>query len=82
MQNCTLTTTKIFNSNGIDDHKPVFSNNFNNTLTDYKGVLHCERYNYEEDPESLLKGLFFTRWLKFCSWPDGFMLYGKLEIDL
>ena len=82
MQNCTLTTTKIFNSNGLYAHKSLFSNNFKSILTDYKRVLHCEGYDYEEDPENLLEGLFFTRWMKFYSWPDGFMSCGKLGIDL
>ena len=50
-------------------------------MTDYKRVLNYERYDYEEDPESLLEGPFFTRRMKMYSRPDGFMLYGKLGID-
>ena len=71
---------QIYNSNGLYSHKSHFSNNFKSTLTDYKGVLHCEGYDYEEDPEKLLEGPFFTR-RKLYSRPDGFMLYGKLSID-
>ena len=60
MQNCTLTTTKPTIRTNFMLTNLVFStfNNFKSTLTDYKGVLHCEGYDYEEDPESLLEGLF------------------------
>ena len=39
-----------YNSNRLYAHKPHISNNFGTTLTDYKGVLHCEGYDSEEDP--------------------------------
>ena len=70
-----------YNSNGLYAHKSHISNNFKSTLTDYKGVLLCEGYVYEEDPENLLESPFFTRRTKLYSRPDGFMLYGKLGID-
>ena len=38
-------------------------------------------YDYEEDPENLREGPFFTRRMKLYSTPDGFMLYGMLGID-
>ena len=69
-------------SNGLYAHKPHFSNNFKSTLSDYKGVLHCEGYDYEEDPENLVEGPFFTRRMNLYSRPDGFKLYSKLGIDL
>ena len=72
---------QIYNSNGLHAHKCHVSNNLKSTLSDYKGVLHCEGYDYEEDPENLVEGPFFTRRMKFYSRPDGFMLYGKLGID-
>ena len=50
-------------------------------MSDYKGVLHCEGFDYEEDLENLLEGPFFTRRMKLYSRPDGFMLYGKLGSD-
>ena len=62
---------QIYNSNGLYAHKSHFSNNFKSTLSDYKGVLHCEGYDYEEDPENLLEGPFFTRRMKMYSRPDG-----------
>ena len=72
---------QIYNSNGLYAHKSHIFNNFESTLSDYKGVLHCEGYDYEEDPKNLLEGRFFTRGMKLYSRPDGFMLYGKLGID-
>ena len=72
---------QIYNSNGLCAHKSHISNNFKSTLTDYKGVLHCEGYDYEEGRENLLEAPFFTKRMKLYSRPDGFMLYGKLGID-
>ena len=72
---------QIYNSNGLYAHKSHISNNFKSTLSDYKGVLHCEGYDYEEDLENLVECPFFTRTRKLSSRPDGFMLYGKLGID-
>ena len=72
---------QICNSNGLYAHKSHISNNFKSTLSDYKGVVHCEVYDYEEDLENLLEGPFFTRRMKLYSRPDGFILYGKLVID-
>ena len=72
---------QIHNSNGLYAYKSHFSNNFKRTLSDYKGVLHCEGYDYEEDPKNLVEGSFFTRKMKLYSRPDGFVLYGKLGID-
>ena len=72
---------QIYNSNGFHAHKSHISNNFKSTLTDYKGVVHCEGYDYEEYPENLLEVPIFTRRMKLYSTPDGFMLYGKLGIE-
>ena len=72
---------QIYNSNGLHAHKSHISNDLKSTMSVYKGVLHCEGYDYEEDPENLVEGPFFTRKMKFYSRPDGFMLYGKLGID-
>ena len=46
--------------------------------------MHCEGYDYEQDPEDINNPLpdpYFTRRMKLLSRPDGFMLYGKLGID-
>ena len=72
---------QIYNLNGLYAHKSHISNNFKSTLSDYKGVLHREGYDYEDDPKNLVEGPFFTRRMKLYSRPDGFMLYGKLGID-
>ena len=75
---------QIYNSNGLYAHKSYISNNFKAAISEYKGVLHCEGYEYEQDPEDIANPLpdpFFTRRMKLLSRPDGFMLYGKLGID-
>ena len=72
---------QIYNSNGLYAQKFHISDNFKSTLSDYKGVLHCEGYDYEEDPKILEEGPFFTRRMKLYSRLDGFTLYGKLGID-
>ena len=72
---------QIYKSNGLYARKPHISNNFKSTLTDYKGVLHCEGYDSEEDLKNSVEGPFFTRRKKLYSRPDGFMFYGKFGID-
>ena len=72
------------NSNGLYAHKSHISNNFKAAISEYKGVLYCEGYDYEQDPEDISNPLldpFFTRRMKLLSRPDGFMWYGKLGID-
>ena len=76
-----LNNHQIYNSNRLYAHKSHISNIFKSTLSDYKGVLHCEGHDYEADPENLLEGPFFTIIMKLYRRPDGFMLYGKLGID-
>ena len=44
---------QIYNSNGLYAHKSYISNNFKGAITEYKGVLHCEGYDYEQDPEDI-----------------------------
>ena len=53
-----LNDHQMYNSNGLFAHKSHISNNFKITLTDYKGVLHCEWYDYQKDPENLFEGPF------------------------
>ena len=76
---------QIYNSNGLYAHKSYFSNNFKGAISEYKWVLHCEGYDYEEFPVEImgapLSEQFFTRRLKMLSRHDDFMLYGKLGVD-
>ena len=75
---------QIYNSNGLYAHKSYISNNFKAAISEYKGVSHCEGYDYEQDPEDISNPLpdpFFTRRMKLLSRPDGFMMYGKVGID-
>ena len=46
---------QIYNSNGFYAHKSYISNNFKASISEYKGVLHCESYDYEQDPEDISK---------------------------
>ena len=72
-------------SNGLYAHKSFISNNFKGVISEYKGVLHCEVYDYEELPDEIMEAPlsepFFARRMKMLSRPDGFMLYGKLGVD-
>ena len=80
-----INNQQIYNSNGLYAHKSYISNSFKVAISEYKGVLHCEGYDYEQDPEDIANPLpdpFFKRRMKLLSRPDGFMLYGKLGIDL
>ena len=75
---------QIYNSNGLNAHKSYISNNFRAAISEYKGVLHFEGYDYEKEPEDISNPLpypFFKKRMKLLRRPDGFMLYGKLEVD-
>ena len=75
-----INNQQIYNSNA---HKSFISNKFSGSQK-YKGVLHCEGYDYEQNSEDVNNPLadpFFTRRMELLSRPDGFMLYGKLGID-
>ena len=78
-----INNQQIYNSNGLYAHKFYISNNFEAAISEYKGVLHCEGYDYEQDPEDISNPVpepFFTKRMHLLSRPDGFMLYGKLGI--
>ena len=80
-----INNQKIYNSNWLFAHKSYISNNFKGAISEYKWVLHCEGYDYEEFPDEIMEALlsepFFTRTMKMLSRPDGFMLYGELGVD-
>ena len=54
----------LYNSNWLYAHKSYISNNFRGAISEYKGVLHCEGYGYEELPDEIMKRLclnFFSQ---------------------
>ena len=73
-----INNQQIYNSNGLYAHKSNISNNFKGAISEYKGVLHCEGYDYRKFPDEImgapLSEPFFTRRMKMLSRPDGFML--------
>ena len=66
-------------------HKSYISNNFKGAISEYKGVPHCEGYDYEEFPDGIMEAPLSepssTSRMKMLSRPDGFMLYGKPGVD-
>ena len=52
-----INNQQIYNSNGLYGHKSYISKNFKGTITEYKRVLHCEGFDYEQDPEDISKPL-------------------------
>ena len=79
-----INNQQIYNSNGLYAHKTYIGNKFKGAISEYKGVLHCQRYDSEECPyeimDATLSENFFTR-MKMLSRPDGFMLNGKMGVD-
>ena len=64
---------QIYNSKKLYAHKSYISNNFKAAISENKGVLHCEGYDYEHDPEDINNprpDLFFTRRMTLLSRPD------------
>ena len=75
----------IYNPSSLYVHKSYFSNNFKADISEYKGVLQCEVYDYEKFPgeivEALLSEPFFERRIKMLGRSGGHLLYGKLGVD-
>ena len=80
-----INNQQIYNCDGLYAHKSYISNNFKGAISEYKGVLHSEGYDYEELPDEIMEAPssepFFTRRMKMLSRLDGFMLYGKFGVD-
>ena len=80
-----INNKQIYNFNGLYAQKSYISNNIKGANSEYKGVLHCEGYIYEEVPDEVMEAPlsepFFTRRMKMLSRPNGFMLYGKLGVQ-
>ena len=52
-----INNQQIYNSNELYAHKSYISNNFKAAISEYKGGLHCEGYDYEQDPEDIANPL-------------------------
>ena len=48
---------QIYSFNGLYAHKSYISNNFKAAISEYKVVLHCEGYDYEQDPKDIANPL-------------------------
>ena len=48
-----INNQRFYNSNGLYAYKSYISNNFKATISEYKRVLLCEGYDYEQDPEDI-----------------------------
>ena len=63
-----INNQQIYNTNGLYAHKSYISNNFKGASSEYKGVLHCEGYAYEEILHEIIEAPlsepFFTRRMK------------------
>ena len=72
-------------SNGLYAHKSNNSKNSKGTISEYKGILHCEGYGYEEISDAVmevpLSEPLFSKRMQMLSWPNGIMFYGKLGAD-
>ena len=49
-----INNQQIYNSNGLYAHKSYISNDFKGAISEYKRVLHCEGYDYEEFPDEIM----------------------------
>ena len=74
-----INNPQTYNSNGFYAHKSYFSNNFKGAISEYKGVLHCEAFDYEELSDEIMEAPLSER--LFTRRTDGFMWYGELGID-
>ena len=50
-----INNQQVYNSNGLYAHKSYIYNNFKGASCEYKGVLHCEVYDYEELSDEILE---------------------------
>ena len=50
-----INNQQTYNSNGLYAHKSYISNNFKGAISDYKRVLYCKGYDYEEFPDGIVE---------------------------
>ena len=81
-----ISNQQIYKSNGLFANKSYISNNLKEAISECKGVLHCEGYDYEEFSDEIMEAPlsepFFSRRMKMLSRHDDFMLYGKMGDDI
>ena len=74
---------QIYDSKGLYVHKSYISIKIKGAISEYKGVLPCEGYDYQKFPDEIMEAPvsehFFTTRMKMLSKTNGFMLYGKME---
>ena len=79
-----INNQQTYKANKLYAHEPYSSSNFKGAISEYKGVLHCEGYYYEEFSDEIMEAplieLFFTRRTKMLGRHDGFMLYDQLGV--
>ena len=76
---------QFLNSNGLYAHKSYISSNFKGAFFEYQWVWHCEVHDDEEFLDEFMEASLSetsTRRKKVFSRHDGFLLYGRLEVDL
>ena len=80
-----INNQQIYKSNGLYAHKFYISINFKWGISEYKGVLHCQGYDFEKIPDDIIEAPlsepFLRTRMEMLSRPDGFMLYGKPLVD-
>ena len=76
-----INSQQIYNSIGLYVHKFYVSSNFKGAISEYKGVLHSEGYDYEEFLDEIMEAPLFepfcTSRMKMPGRPDGILLYGR-----
>ena len=77
---------QIYNSNGLYAHNSYISNNFKGAISEQERVLDCQGYDYEKDSDEIMEALlsepFLSKRVNMLSRPAGFILPGKLDVDL
>ena len=80
-----INNQEFYKFDGLPAHKSYYSNNFKVAISEYKGVLHCEGYVYEDFPTEIVEAplleSFFRRIMKDFIRLVGFLLDGKLAVD-
>ena len=66
-------------------HKSYISNNLKGAFPEYKRILHCEGYIYNECPSKFMEPPssepFLSKRMKTLTGLHGFMLYAILGVD-